>query len=645
MRRQEWNVSRRAPLVACAVMGLLAGCSDDPTAPAKPAGTARRGDVAVAAAPVPPTALGPAGMTGTALDINDASVVVGSIRGAGGVDRAVRWQASGTMDTLPLSTAVGVANDGSVAGMADYCRAARWSPASGISYATPQSTCFTVTAIDPWGMHVVGSTATSPQPPNYMAHVATIWVMQPPPNVFLLGYAPGWYGSIANAVNDRATMVGELFSTGFISRQAFMQSYGAPVMLGNNRNSRAWAVNIDGAVVGEQDGRAVRFYAGSTMVDELLPGVSSSSARAINNKGEIVIDAGAKAWLRRGSELVELASLGGCCVWASAVNEKSQVVGWATDATGAQRPVMWDVNAPPPPPLVAFAGGPYFGVEGAPTTFSGGATGGTPPIAFAWSFGDGATATGPIAGHAYADDGMYTATLTATGGAQVASASASATIFNVPPTVSPWMGDTILSGETFTLRARVEDPGANDAPWRWDVRDASGSLLGEGALASVPDSVRAPLVLRRAGRHVLTLSVADKDGGVGRGVVEVDVLRLPVPIAVSPPTLKAAEQGKGLLTVIVYGTPLVDPADIVVASVRLGGGLALASRGNGQPMASLDDVNGDGVRELVLKFRRDEAAERAALTGIDGALVLRADLVDGRQLEGRRRWPSPATGQ
>jgi len=424
-----------------------------------------------------------------------------------------------------------------------------------------------------------------------------------------------------------------------------MHSYGAPVMLGNNTSSRAWAVNIDGAVVGEQDGRAVRFYPGTTMVDELLPGVSSSSARAINNKGEIVIDAGAKAYLRRGSELVELASLGGCCAWAAAVNEKSQVVGWATDAAGAQRPVLWDANAPPPPPLVAFAGGPYFGVEGAPTTFMGSATGGTPPIAFAWSFGDGATATGPSVGHAYADDGLYTATLTATGGAQSASASALATIFNAPPTVAPWMGDTILSGETFTLRARVEDPGMNDAPWRWDVRDASGSLLADGALASVPDSVRAPMVLRRAGRHVLTLSVVDKDGGIGRGVVEVDVLRLPVPIAVAPSALKAAQQGKGLLTVTVYAAPGVDPADIVVASVRLGSGLALASRGDGQPMASLEDVNGDGVMELVLKFRRDEAVERAALTGIDGALALRADLVDGRQVEGRRRWPSAATGQ
>jgi hypothetical protein len=121
------------------------------------------------------------------------------------------------------------------------------------------------------------------------------------------------------------------------------------------------------------------------------------------------------------------------------------------------------------------------------------------------------------------------------------------------------------------------------------------------------------------------------------------VLRLPVPMDVAPASPHAAQRGNGLLTVTLFATPAVDPSRIDVATVRIGGVLAPAPRGDGQPMAALEDVNGDGVRELVLRFRRADAGN--VLTGSGGALVLHADLVDGRQVEGRFRWSSPVTGK
>jgi hypothetical protein len=65
-------------------------------------------------------------------------------------------------------------------------------------------------------------------------------------------------------------------------------------------------------------------------------------------------------------------------------------------------------------PLQAAAGGPYETLVGQEVAFEGSATGGRAPYAYAWDFGDGSTAEGRQATHAYAEEGMYTARVTVT---------------------------------------------------------------------------------------------------------------------------------------------------------------------------------------------------------------------------------------
>jgi len=69
-------------------------------------------------------------------------------------------------------------------------------------------------------------------------------------------------------------------------------------------------------------------------------------------------------------------------------------------------------NTPP----VSEPGGPYNGVRTVPITFDGSAS--TDPdgliATYAWDFGDGGTATGMVANHAYAATGIFTVTLTVT---------------------------------------------------------------------------------------------------------------------------------------------------------------------------------------------------------------------------------------
>ena len=63
--------------------------------------------------------------------------------------------------------------------------------------------------------------------------------------------------------------------------------------------------------------------------------------------------------------------------------------------------------------LVADAGGPYSGKVGNPITFTGSASGGTPPYTYFWDTGDG-NETGNPSSHTYTMPGVYTIILTIT---------------------------------------------------------------------------------------------------------------------------------------------------------------------------------------------------------------------------------------
>ncbi len=88
------------------------------------------------------------------------------------------------------------------------------------------------------------------------------------------------------------------------------------------------------------------------------------------------------------------------------------------------------VGAPPPPPLSAgFTFSPSHPLVGQTVSFNGSASGGTPPYSYAWTFGDGATATGRNVTHAYGGAGTYTVNLTVTDSAShTASASHSVSV-------------------------------------------------------------------------------------------------------------------------------------------------------------------------------------------------------------------------
>lgn len=65
-------------------------------------------------------------------------------------------------------------------------------------------------------------------------------------------------------------------------------------------------------------------------------------------------------------------------------------------------------------PVVSFTFSPSSPVTGGAVTFTGSASGGSPPYSYSWSFGDGSTAAGQSVTHTYSSQGSYTAGLTVT---------------------------------------------------------------------------------------------------------------------------------------------------------------------------------------------------------------------------------------
>jgi hypothetical protein len=167
-------------------------------------------------------------------------------------------------------------------------------------------------------------------------------------------------------------------------------------------------------------------------------------------------------------------------------------------------------------PPVAALDGPYAGSEGgAAIAMSAAASSDADNDAldFAWSFGDGANATGVATSHVYAQDGVYSVRLIVTDVRGLADTTfTSATIDNVAPGVSALPSATLLVGETYSSGGTFTDPGADS--WSASID------FGDGASATVPLSGKTWFVSHvyaTAGTFAVSLGV--NDGSVTTTVV------------------------------------------------------------------------------------------------------------------------------
>ena len=123
-----------------------------------------------------------------------------------------------------------------------------------------------------------------------------------------------------------------------------------------------------------------------------------------------------------------------------------------------------------------------------------------------WDFGDGSVSFGVIGLHTYADDGIYTATLTVTDGTsgETATDTAQVTVANVAPTAKGMAYiATPQPGEVASFRAFGADVGVNDVlSATWTFGDGTTAV---GMIADHPYG--AP------GDYVVAATISDGDGG------------------------------------------------------------------------------------------------------------------------------------
>jgi len=195
------------------------------------------------------------------------------------------------------------------------------------------------------------------------------------------------------------------------------------------------------------------------------------------------------------------------------------------------------------PPQNVSAGGNKTGNEGQVISFSGSATdpGVLDVLTYSWNFGDGNTKTGKNVTHVYADNGVYTVTLSVSDGdGGTGTDQITATISNVPPTANAGGPYTGVVGVAVQLNGSATDPGTADIPtlvYAWDLNNN-----GQYTDATGPNP---QATFNSEGIFPISLKVTDKDGGTSTSNTTVTITSsVQITITTNPSNLQIKVDGQ-----------------------------------------------------------------------------------------------------
>jgi PKD repeat protein len=144
---------------------------------------------------------------------------------------------------------------------------------------------------------------------------------------------------------------------------------------------------------------------------------------------------------------------------------------------GSTNPPPAPTSRPPQTPVITLSAASTR--PGIPVTMTAASTDPqSSPIAYSWTFGDGATATGANVSHTYATEGTFAVGVTATNGLNL---SASATT-SLPVAYLGMVNPSIFAtneghflGQSFTAQAAILEPNGLPLTYRWDFGDGTTS--------------------------------------------------------------------------------------------------------------------------------------------------------------------------
>jgi DNA/RNA endonuclease G (NUC1) len=275
------------------------------------------------------------------------------------------------------------------------------------------------------------------------------------------------------------------------------------------------------------------------------------------------------------------------------------------------------VEAGVKPPL-AFADGPYTATEGNGAVAMSAAASIDPNgsvVAYDWSFGDGATATGPIVAHAYAQDGVYAVRLIVTDNDGLTDTIlTSVTVANVAPAIAPFAGATLVAPATYAADGSFADPGAD--LWTGTVDYGDGS--GVGPLALTGTAFALSHSYGAAGSFTVTVRIGDGQATASATqTVTVSAPPPPPPPAVTP--AQALAQATAVVGDLVAAGKISRPIGALLARE-----LAIASLGldRGRRSIAVDVLRAVLVElDLLARFGTLSAADALPLRTLVGQVI------------------------
>ncbi len=203
-----------------------------------------------------------------------------------------------------------------------------------------------------------------------------------------------------------------------------------------------------------------------------------------------------------------------------------------TDDDGSVNTVSHTINVLDLEPTAEFSSSPEPSLEGSEVVFTDLSTSSPDAIvSWSWNFGDGQTSSDMNPTHVYADDGVYTVTLTVTDDdGSTATVSHTVTVLNVAPTVNAGEDQTVDEGAVVSFDGSFSDPGADTHVITWDFGDGE---TAEGTLT--PTHVYAD-----NGVYTVTLTIVDDEGAEGTDTLTVTVNNV-APAVEAGPDQTAAE--------------------------------------------------------------------------------------------------------